>query len=447
MWLYRGAQSAVFYYAACTPCVAGLDRKKRKREASRAMRQKEKEREDIVTRQPTAFHQPSPFNTNIYWQEEITLGPGPPARRGGIRNGSRSGSRRNVASPSSPPTLSSQSTREVDEPSSHIPETVPEEGKKRLSGDRWNWIRYQREDEVLWGGEVKGSSVGLSGRGRADTASSKKYYVAKNPAVNDLHPPVVSGPSSIAETRWMLQPPPNAKIMAGKVRCGGPLARTREDSVGRRAGGEMLYGIPLEDCEEEEMEERAEERDSFGRRSGRKGNAQGFDNASHSPVSKKSSQKRSRIPSPINISKDHTSQPETSVESEDLRLPTRPALATIASSSVTVPTLHQKSHQPHRASSSINSLSSCPSPVSTAGGTSHTSTTPWQWQFNWPEETDFRPSTNDSGKAFHVPVSTSLWAINAKHRDPHDLYLDADHCLPDSEHMETVRPCRWSMDI
>jgi len=38
--------------------------------------------------------------------------------------------------------------------------------------------------------------------------------------VNDLHPPVVStAPRSRLETQWMLQPPPRAKVMAGKERA------------------------------------------------------------------------------------------------------------------------------------------------------------------------------------------------------------------------------------
>ncbi len=57
--------------------------------------------------------------------------------------------------------------------------------------------------------------------------------MARNPPVNDLHPPVVStAPSSREETRWMLQPPPSAKIMEGKERVN----RNRADSdrSGRR---------------------------------------------------------------------------------------------------------------------------------------------------------------------------------------------------------------------
>ena len=61
----------------------------------------------------------------------------------------------------------------------------------------------QREDEVLWGQKKRSSD-------KAD------YYIPRMPPVNDLHPPVASGPKSRAEVRWMLQPPPSAKVMEGK---------------------------------------------------------------------------------------------------------------------------------------------------------------------------------------------------------------------------------------
>ncbi|KAL2362871.1 hypothetical protein RJZ56_004248 [Blastomyces dermatitidis] len=272
MWLFRGAQSAVFYYATCTPCASSKDRRRRKKDAARTHREAVRHNaanNDLVTDQPPAivFQQPVPFSTNSYWEEEIALGPGPPARRAGRRNtnnsynnnnnhqngkngkngknnkkrkkdhdaGSQGGS--SIDSPAvagaTAQTLSQESTLQngmgviADAVSGVLDDLVP--SRKEL-GDRWNRIRYQREDEVLWGGgdggassggqgeEVKGSSVGLSGRGRADTGSSAKYYVARNPAINDLHPPVVCGPVSRTETRWMLQPPPSAKVMEGKVR-------------------------------------------------------------------------------------------------------------------------------------------------------------------------------------------------------------------------------------
>lgn len=111
-----------------------------------------------------------------------------------------------------------------------------ERKKKRESlGDRWNRKRYEREEEALWGQTVKGSSVGISGAGvrgnkRDDDdddfelsdivspgAASGSSRRARNPALNELHPPVVCTPRSREETRWMLQPLPSAKVMAGKV--------------------------------------------------------------------------------------------------------------------------------------------------------------------------------------------------------------------------------------
>lgn len=198
MWLYRGAQSAVFYYVTCTPCANSLYRRKRKKEAVRTQRQKEKSETHLVTDQPRPFQQPSPFSTNDGWREEISLGPGPPARRGGHRNNNHHSA------------------------GSWTPDQDPQKKDKsgvlkHPLGERL-WMRYQREDEPLWGQEVRGSSIGFSGGGRADPYESSKYYIACVPPVNDLHPPIVSGPRSRAETRWMLQPPPSARVMAGKER-------------------------------------------------------------------------------------------------------------------------------------------------------------------------------------------------------------------------------------
>lgn len=198
MWLYRGAQSAVFYYATCTPCAESRDRRKRRKEAARTQREKQKLERELVTDQPRPFPQPTPFSTNEGWREEIVLGPGPPARRGGKGN----------VRTNSWNTENSEQSSQVKKDKSG--------GLMHPLGERWKSMRYQREDEPLWGQEVRGSSIGFSGRGRADPNEPSKYYTARVPPVNDLHPPIVSGPCSRAETRWMLQPPPSAKVMAGK---------------------------------------------------------------------------------------------------------------------------------------------------------------------------------------------------------------------------------------
>lgn len=234
MWLFRGAQSAVFYYAACTPCAQYHDRRRRKKDATRIAR--DPSRDALVTDQPVFFHQPVPFSTNAYWGEEIALGPGPPSRKA-VRNGTmRVGSQRNLASPETPSDPSLMKLDEVVASSKRDKDgdrdrdrDRDKDGSRNALSDRWNRLRYQREDEVLWGIEVKGSSVGLAGRGRADTADSSKYYVARIPEVNDLHPPVVCGPTTREETRWMLQPPPSAKVMEGKVRFDSSSQRSRTD--------------------------------------------------------------------------------------------------------------------------------------------------------------------------------------------------------------------------
>ncbi|CAI7573718.1 unnamed protein product [Penicillium glandicola] len=201
MWLYRGAQSAVFYYVTCTPCAENLDRRKRRKDASRVQREKEKERRsnEVVTDQPRPFAQPTPFS----WREELSLGPGPPPRRGG----------RNI-----------QRTDSWNTDQSSQLKKDKSGGLMQPLGEKWKSMRYQREDEPLWGQqEVRGSSIGFSGRGRADPNETSKYYIPCVPPVNDLHPPIVSGPCSRADTRWMLQPPPSARVMAGKADVTSPI--------------------------------------------------------------------------------------------------------------------------------------------------------------------------------------------------------------------------------
>lgn len=170
------------------------------------------------------------------------MGPGPPMKKGD-RGGSKNASTRalNTAGPGS--SYASSGAISTDPGSSP---TIVTEGS-RISGEGWNLKRYQREDEALWGHETSGpgqrimdaiakagSSAGrlLEGRLSKSSPSIKEetpgsYYVAKNPPVNDLHPPVVSTqPTHKGETRWMLQPPPPAKVMEGKERVN----RSRSDS-------------------------------------------------------------------------------------------------------------------------------------------------------------------------------------------------------------------------
>lgn len=110
-----------------------------------------------------------------------------------------------------------------------------EEDQERRSDEGWNRRRYQREDEILWGidGQYDNSSNGMPGRSRKGST----HYVARNPAVNDLHPPVVSTqPTHRSETHWMLQPPPSAKIMSGEERAN----RSRSGSSSTTDSGKRI---------------------------------------------------------------------------------------------------------------------------------------------------------------------------------------------------------------
>ena len=217
-WFWRGFQSAIFYYISCAPCATYAHQRKRQKASRRAKAEK------TIQEQTEAgvYHHPSPFNTNVYWHEEITLGPGPPPQRKGNKDRSKTDSARRLntggqgssaGGSSGVTTLALQSLDGMEE--------VQQEG---LEDDSWNRRRYQRADDVLWGlgstQEEIDPSTGMPDLNRPTTSESGTYYTARNPAVNDLHPPIVSTqPRQKSETRWMLQPPPPAKVMEGKERA------------------------------------------------------------------------------------------------------------------------------------------------------------------------------------------------------------------------------------
>ncbi|KAI1116798.1 hypothetical protein F5Y14DRAFT_33815 [Nemania sp. NC0429] len=104
----------------------------------------------------------------------------------------------------------------------------------------WNHKRYQREDEELWGSSelvsrtghklmnaIKhaGSSAGRfieSSLGKdvrlstADEGEEKRWFLPVTPPVNDYHPPIIRRPQ-VKGFQWMVQPPPPATVMEGKV--------------------------------------------------------------------------------------------------------------------------------------------------------------------------------------------------------------------------------------
>ncbi|KAI1132480.1 hypothetical protein F5Y10DRAFT_208628 [Nemania abortiva] len=122
-----------------------------------------------------------------------------------------------------------------------------ENGKYRLSPQlattlphNWNHKRYQREDEELWGSDLSRTGHKLmdaikhagSSAIRSIESSFKDIMINSDdedddggewmpvvhpPPVNDYHPPIVRRPPFKGTVRWMVQPPPPAKVMEGKV--------------------------------------------------------------------------------------------------------------------------------------------------------------------------------------------------------------------------------------
>ncbi|KAI9759054.1 MAG: hypothetical protein M4579_002643 [Chaenotheca gracillima] len=234
-------QSVLYYVVACSACRKVSYRRKRKREAAQA----KLEHDALEVGENGLYQHPSPFSTNLYWREEMTLGPGPPQKKGNNRN-----QRALTAGTSS----SMSSSAAVSQGEAASPSEVQLTVDERSSADNWNRRRYQREDEELWGhgrellhsasehlhGAARGSSIGVVGLSRTTSRQTvENYYVARNPPVNELHPPVVSTqPTNKRELRWMLQPPPSAHVMSGKERAN----RSRSDSAGSRRGEDPNLG-------------------------------------------------------------------------------------------------------------------------------------------------------------------------------------------------------------
>ena len=273
MWFWRGTQSAIFYYVSLSPCLEYNHKRQRRKEANRS----QKERAELELSQPGLIHQPVPFQTNQYWAEEIQAGPGPPrgwrkhslddgAKRVGGGRGKKKGKdpKRSVFAPvgrgvvlETSPLASSSSytaTQTVEtRPARPAPRaSTPGAGSKLdalkdtikstiARPDTWNWKRYEREDETLFGindrisrmwdratqhGRQASTDRGrplTPGRRRADTADSDEHswLYARNPGVNDLHPATVSQlPRTKREVAWMMQPAPSRAVMEGKVRPG-----------------------------------------------------------------------------------------------------------------------------------------------------------------------------------------------------------------------------------
>ena len=227
-WFWRGFQSAIFYYVSCAPCSKLSYRRKRRKEYKR-----EKAEKAMNEMEAGLYQHPSPFSTNPYWGEEIAVGPGPPVRKAQRdgRGKPETGKRKKEKDRKIPTGGIESSTGTGTSSGDTVLEGEGAESS-RDSREGWNKRRYQREDEILWGEELEStSSTDMPPMSRSASGSTYQYY-AKNPAINDLHPPVVSTqPRTRTETLWMLQPPPKAKVMEGKERASLENTPTRSRST------------------------------------------------------------------------------------------------------------------------------------------------------------------------------------------------------------------------
>ena len=247
-WFWRGVQSAIFYYVSCAPCLDYRYKSQRRREAKIGTKQ------EMVTVQPGLVRQPRAFETNTEWTEEVLLGPGPPKGwqpHQFVRDARKKRKRSVYVEPTDNQVTSQNKENQTPahaEEETHERPPRPSLHERRISNafenvkgtlrsslhpERWNWKRYDREDEFLGGisntvtkmWDRVASTVGYSedpnshALDRAKTQESERIDYSRGhiPAVNDLHPPVVSRlPVTREEVAWMILPPPSAAVMAGK---------------------------------------------------------------------------------------------------------------------------------------------------------------------------------------------------------------------------------------
>lgn len=145
-------------------------------------------------------------------------------------------------------------------------ETVKDTLRNTFYPENWNWMRYDRDEEVLSAfnkfNRYKNklmSRMNLSPseeeeheeerieRLRRQSTDKQKWQRGYHPAINDLHPPVASQlPATREDARWMLLPPPSADVMAGRARPGAddhlrkPLCVTRRAPEGKVGGRDHL---------------------------------------------------------------------------------------------------------------------------------------------------------------------------------------------------------------
>ncbi|KAI1272722.1 hypothetical protein F5Y07DRAFT_412218 [Xylaria sp. FL0933] len=263
-------QSLVFYVVACSPCHQAIHQRHLKQEAKKQREAQQAERAH------GGYQQPEPFTTNPYWSEEISMGPHIERKK------YKSASQRGLTSAGGDTV--SVLTKENEKPTSSIgqgsiisitkvdtPSSIDESGyqsSRDMTTDlphNWNHKRYQREDEELWGSELSrtghklmdaikhaGSSAGRFIESSLNKDANKiddddddyegsRYFLPVNPPVNDYHPPIVRRTPFKGAVQWMVQPPPPAKLMEGKVPVsrGSSIASRRAPTIDRFRDGSI----------------------------------------------------------------------------------------------------------------------------------------------------------------------------------------------------------------
>lgn len=280
----------------------------------------------------------------------MVLGPGPPQKKGNRdrdkRKAESSRQLRSGGAGSSALTGTSSADTIVEDENGDL-----EAGHDRRSGEGWNLRRYQREDEILWGIGGDGMSEMTSRSG----SHSGSYYVARNPAVNDLHPPVVSTqPTHRSETKWMLQPPPSARVMEGKERAtrsrSGSGVSSKSDSSRKR--DDMSLGRKVGERLMEEKVKRGEHPESA---------------LASTSILRLSSRESARSETPIQGQR-HDRDPLSSITTSQIVVQDphhpRPQLPTISSS--TALTVPRPALLPKNSSSSLPAFESAATPSSSA---------------------------------------------------------------------------------
>ncbi|KAM0723128.1 hypothetical protein Q7P37_001328 [Cladosporium fusiforme] len=219
MSIWRGIQSAIFYYVSCAPCADASTRKQRKRQAVHD----EQLRTELEAAHPDYPSQAAPGSVNPNWAVEIESGPRMPRKQmraqDGNINRTRSRDLDRVESKGTKAMARVDSKKNLKQSATQSSTSSKAHSTVDVSYTRRHLMVYQRPDEELWGAPST-SSVHLPARPiTARTKSSTTpdlYHQRRHPAVNDLHPPTTRKITAPEEIAWMLQPLPSASVMTGK---------------------------------------------------------------------------------------------------------------------------------------------------------------------------------------------------------------------------------------